>query len=340
VEKKNNPFRCEVCGTETEAPGRCAECDGWLWEVEKRHIDGRVYRVPVVEVGVDPSVYQFKRDVNAAGVSEEYRLRGEWNEAAAGLLLLFEDGLGRLWVANGHHRLDHARRCAVRTVNALIMREIDGYAPADARRIAAEANILDGKGTDLDHAEYFRHTRGDKSYYGRSGLISRGWVIGTYATDNTYGLFKAGRLPGECAQAVSGAAPNDESLQSAGAEWCLKNPRAKGDEARAYVEALMVVPRQSTQSDLFGFDDSALVAAESLAGIVREIRGEIRERITAVQSAARRPEIARREGVDVKDPQGILERVKELRAELGRWIKWYVDPDLTAIVKERAKSAA
>ena len=327
---------CDVCGDKIETPGRCPRCSGWSMEVKKRHIDPNVYRVPVSEIGVDPKIYQFKRDVDAEGISEEYRLKGEWNEAAAGLLLLFEDRYGCLWVANGHHRLAHAKRCGVWSLNALIMREIEGYNSTDAHRVAAEANILDGKGTDLDHAEFFRYSDGDKSYWQKSGLISRGWAIGWCATENTYNLFRAGRISGECAQAISEVAPDDDALQTAGAKWCLENQRAKGNEAKAYMEALKVVPKKSAQSDLFGFDDSALATAEALSKVVGAIRRGISERITAVRSAAKRPEIARREGVSVSDPAGILERVQGLREDLARWEKWYVDPELTAVVRERA----
>jgi hypothetical protein len=335
-----HPYRCDVCGRELDRSGRCPVCAGWEYQAQAQGIDGRVYRVPVSEIGVDPGVYQFKAHVDADGVSEGSRLMGEWNEAAAGLLLLFEDVSGILWVANGHHRLSHARRCGIRALNALIVREIEGYNQGDARRLAAEANILDGKGTDVDHAEFFRDKSfsADKSYAEKKGLKRRGWVIGQWATDDLYSLFRAGRVSGECAEAVSGAAPLDVAIQTAGARWCLANPRAKNDEARAYTEALKVVPRGDAQADLFGYDDSALTAAEEMSRIVRGIRAGIAERITAVRSAAKRPEVARAEGVDVRDAGAILERVREYQATLARWEKWYLDPELTAVVKERANN--
>lgn len=328
--------RCDVCGREIDRPGRCPECIGWGYQAQAEGIDGRVWRVPVSEIGTDPRVYQFKADVGADGVSEAQRLTGAWNEAAAGLLLLYEDRAGRLWVANGHHRLDLARRCGIRALNALIIREIEGYTQADARRLAAEANILDGKGTDFDHAEFFRHSDADKSYTAKRGLVRRGWTIGTWAGDDLYGLFRAGKVSGELAEAVSGAAPQDPAIQAAAARWCLEHPRARGDEARAYTEALKVVPRGQAQADLFGYDDSALTAAENMSRIVRGIRAGISERITAVRSAAKRPDVARAEGVDVRDPDGIMERVREYQGLLARWDKWYLDPELTAVVKERA----
>jgi hypothetical protein len=328
---------CDVCGRELDHPGRCPECIGWEYLAQASAIDGRVYRVPVSEIGIDPAVYQFKRDVDAQGVSEGSRLTGSWNEAAAGLLLLYEDLSGILWVANGHHRLSHARRCGIRALNALIVREIEGYSSEDARRLAAEANILDGKGTDLDHAEFFRHSEADKSFYKKAGLARRGWIIGQWATDDLYALFRAGKVSGECAEAVSGAAPGDIAIQAAAARWCLANPRAKGDEARAYTEALKVVPRGPATADLFGFDDSAIIEADRYTRIVRAIRSEISERITAVRSAAKRPDVARAGGVEVADPDGILAQVREDQATLARWDKWYLDPELTAVVKKRAR---
>ena len=303
---------------------------------QDRYEDPRIYEVPVSEIETDPETYQFKLDVDGAGVQTP--LTGEWNIYAAGVLALYERLDGRVYVTNGHHRLAYAVMLGIKVIYAYIVREIDGWTPADARRMAAESNILDDKGTIYDHAAYFRHSPGyDQAELSQKGISQSGWIIGKSSSDNLYSQFMGRRISPDRVKAIAKSSPNDAGLQDLGIKYVLDNPRSKPDETMAFLEALRVVPRKvSEQSNLFGFDDSALQSAEELGGVVRGIRKELQERITAVRSAAKRPDIARREGVDVKDPKGILERVKRLKEELARWVKWYVDPRLTAVVYQRA----
>ncbi|MBM4073944.1 MAG: hypothetical protein FJ271_34265, partial [Planctomycetes bacterium] len=63
------------------------------------------------------------------------------------------------------------------------------------------------------------------------------------------------------------------------------------------------------------------------------IQRDIAEQIRAVQGAAKRPEVARKLGVDVRDPEGIVKRIGELKAQLDRWADWPLHADLVAEVK-------
>jgi len=328
--------KCEICGRNS-ASRLCNDCASWYRDQTRaKRVDTRIYAVPVSEIEADPATYQFKRDVDGNGVQTS--LTGEWNVWAAGVLLVFETKEGRVFVANGHHRLAYAREIGVNLVYAHILREIEGWTRADARRLAAEANILDNKGTIYDHAAYFRHSPGySREEISHLGISQKGWVIGKSSSDNLYGHFISQRITPDQAEAIAKTAPKDDGLQDMGIKYVLDNPRAKADEVTAYIEALRVVPRKVEQNNLFGFDDSALQNAERLGEVVRTIRKEIQERITAVRSAAKRPEIARKEGVNVSDPETILKKVEALKERLIRWAKWYVDPELTALAYERAE---
>jgi len=70
------------------------------------------------------------------------------------------------------------------------------------------------------------------------------------------------------------------------------------------VQAMGAQPSDTT-GDLFGFDDSAIREAEQMAALVARKQREIGERLSAITGAARRPEIARREGIDVRDPEAV-----------------------------------
>ncbi|MBW5800689.1 LPD38 domain-containing protein [Halomonas elongata] len=124
---------------------------------------GRVtpQRVPVDQIKVDPSEYQFRTEVNGDGVDDRLEGIGQWDDVRAGNLLLHEREDGSLYAADGHHRVDLARRLKQPAVNAQILRERDGISVADARRRAAESNIADGNATASDAAKVFRNSEGD-----------------------------------------------------------------------------------------------------------------------------------------------------------------------------------
>ncbi|MDT8895624.1 LPD38 domain-containing protein [Halomonas sp. I1] len=118
-------------------------------------------RVPVDQIEVDPAEYQFRTEVNDEGVDSRLEGVERWDDVRAGSLMLHEREDGRLFAADGHHRLDLARRTGQQEVNAQILREQDGYSVADARREAAETNIADGNATASDAAKVFRNSEGD-----------------------------------------------------------------------------------------------------------------------------------------------------------------------------------
>jgi len=295
-----------------------------------------VHRIKVAEIGTNVEKMQFKLDVDAQGVQKE--LQGEWNELAAGNLLLWQNRKGELIVANGHHRLALARKLRVEEVHAQILREADGFTMEDARRLAAEANILEGKGTIYDHAEYFRLNAEYTAELAKArGLAGQGFAIGRLATDRTYDLFRNRKIGAEAAEAISRGAPGDEILQAAGARFAVEKPKADAYEITSMMQALSLESRPSSeQADLFGFDDSAIRQAEAQAKIVAgEIRG-LRDQINAVRGAAKRPEVAKKLGVDVKDPEAIRAKVQELQAEVEAWQSWYTNPRLVTKVREKS----
>ena len=72
--------------------------------------------------------------------------------------------------------------------------------------------------------------------------------------------------------------------------------------------------RPQTSGDMFGFDDSAIQDAVKMAGVASRKQREIGDRLAAITGAAKRPEVARKEGVDVRDPAALPARIAQLRA--------------------------
>ncbi len=116
--------------------------------------------VPVEQIQVDPQAYQFRTEVNERGVDSRLDGVREWDDLRAGNIVLHERTDGRVFVADGHHRVDLARQLEQSDVNAIVLREADGVTVEDARRWAAEANIAAGSATAIDAAKVFRDSEG------------------------------------------------------------------------------------------------------------------------------------------------------------------------------------
>ena len=114
------------------------------------------------QLGVDPERFQFRSTSNVEGT--EGRLKGaeKWNPDASGRLMVWQDKEGKYWVADGHHRLDLAKRLKDKNpsedirLNASIVRESDGVTAHAARTMAAMRNIIEGNASPIDAAKVFR----------------------------------------------------------------------------------------------------------------------------------------------------------------------------------------
>jgi len=296
-----------------------------------------VQRINVADVKAIPEKLQFKLEVDEAGVQKP--LTGEFNELAAGNLILWQSKEGEIFVANGHHRLELAKRQGIEQLNAQILKEKDGFSTEDARRVAAEANILEGKGTIYDHAEYFRFNKDyDTETVKSKGLAGEGYAIGRFATDNTYAQFRNHKISPDATEAISTAAPADESLQLAGVKYALANPKADYHDISNLVKALKIEERGPVpeQGDMFGFDDSAINRAEAMSKAVTAIMRDLREDLNAVLGASKRPERAKKLGVNVEDPEAVRVKINELRNQIAEWERWFTNPELVKRAQEVA----
>jgi hypothetical protein len=88
-----------------------------------------------------------------------------------------------------------------------------------------------------------------------------------------------------------------------------------------------------TTLDMFGFDDSAIKEAEEMAKIAAKKQREIQDRLNAITGAAKRPEIARAEGIDVKDPAAVQRRADELKKAKAEWDNWSTNPSLIGQIR-------
>ena len=311
-----------------------------------------VKRIPASAIATRPESMQFKRmDDSTTGENDADKLTGPWDDFKAGNLLLWEPrnpaayqlepGMKYI-VANGHHRYASGQSQGVKSYNAQIIREADGFSPKDAARLAAEVNIADGKGTILDQVKFIQtlmENHGKEmalkaaQRYGSPGRAAQDIVFKASAA--LFTSFINDQITPEATRAIANAAPNNEAAQRIGIKAAMAG--RSPEFAKNLIKAVISRTRGGSpkQIDLFGKDESAMKEMEAEAKIAEGLILVIRHRVQALRSAGRRPEIAASEGIDVRNPASVEKRLKDLKAELARWDDWPLHPDLADKVRTK-----
>jgi GGDEF domain-containing protein/2'-5' RNA ligase len=109
----------------------------------------------VSDLHLAPGRFQYKLNTGEGGATD--LLRGQrWNPKLAGVISVWRDPAdGKVYVVNGHHRVQLAREQGVGRMNVQMLDEPDA---AHARATGALQNIAAGRGTELDAAKFFRDT--------------------------------------------------------------------------------------------------------------------------------------------------------------------------------------
>lgn len=294
-----------------------------------------VQETPLNDLTLSKDVPQFKKGANEKGVVSP--LGGKFDRAGLAPIQVWERLNGDMEIISGRHRYDLARRSGEETIPTQVHREADGFTAKDAATIDAELNIRDEQGGMADYATYFRDSGITEEAANVQGLLARakgkgGFAIARDASKDLYAAHSAGVISDEAALAISRAAPKSDALQAVGMK--LVNEGKSITLAENTVRAIGMMQKngevKSEQGDIFGFDDSAIREAESMARRASTAQRELREQIAAVSGAAKRPEIARRLGVDAKDPEAIKAKIAEMKQEVARMDNWPVHPDLVA----------
>ena len=297
----------------------------------------RTVEFPLAKLKLSKDVPNFK-----GGASEEtgtvagQELAGKYQRTGTAPIVVWERLNGDHEVITGRHRFDLARRTGEKTIPSQVVREADGFTKAQALTFDAEANIRDGQGEVADYATYFKGTEIPETEARARGLLSRakgkaGWSLAKAATDDVYALWRADKLTDAQAVAIATAAPGDAGAQQIGSKFALQGKGA--DFIANVIKASKAEAGQRAESlDLFGADDSAMVAMAEQAERASGFQKAIRDRIQ-VLTAGKKSEAAKSEGIDVRNPEAIPARIGELKAELAQWENWPMQPDLVAKVR-------
>lgn len=318
-----------------------------------------VQRVDAGAIAARPELMQFKRmDDAQAGINQADKLEGQFDDLKAGNLLLWEPtdpaqyGLEagqRYIVANGHHRFEFGHRTGQPGYNAQVIQEAD-YSLEEARALAAEINIADGKGTIYDQAKFLRNTaatHGPHAALAAAGRIGpKGRQAATIAQDaspDTYTSFINEQISPQAAEAIAAAAPIsadpiNEGLQRVGIRKALEGRSPQ--ELRNLIQAVRLEARGQTaqQFDLFAADDTALQTAEQLAKVASRIQSELGREIRATENAARQAQTAQAKGIKFnRPPQEILAENEQLKLQRAQWDNWALHPELVQQVRDYAQ---
>jgi hypothetical protein len=309
-----------------------------------------VKRISASAIATRPDLMQFKRmDDLVTGENHADKLTGQWDDLKAGNLLLWEPlnpaapqlapGMKHI-VANGHHRFAFGRLQGLKSYNAQIVREADGFSHKDAARLAAEINIADGKGTIYDQVKFIRNladTNGNKAVLKAAHRIgSRGQAAHDIVRNASAALFNSfinEQISPETTRAIANAAPVNEAAQRIGIK-VARNGMAP-ENAANFVKAFMVETKgfNSQQMELLGNNDDDMRLLDEMSKRATQYQRAIREQISAVSGAVKKPVVAAKLGVNVDDPKAVAKKLMQLREDLEESVHWQLNPVLVAKFK-------
>lgn len=300
----------------------------------------RIAEVPIASLTLSDDVPQFKSGAREDGVVEP--LGGTFDRRGTGPIQVWRRKDGRMEVISGRHRLDLARRSGETTIPAQVYDEAQGFDARQAASLDAELNIRDGQGKVKDYVQYFTQPAFDgpegRQAADARGLLARAtgkraYSIASQGSPELIAAHSADRVTDEAAVQIAQAAPQNAPLQALGMKL-VQEGKSIGIAANTMrAVRSMQGDRPQTSGDMFGFDDSAIQDAVKMAGVASRRQREIAERLAAITGASKRPEIAAKEGVDVRDPQALPARIAQLRAEKAEWDDWATDPAKVAAIR-------
>ena len=314
--------------------------EGQAENPQKGKIKGlEVVEAPIDEVTLSEDVPQFKEGAGKEGVVEP--LGGKFERTGVAPIQVWVREDGRKEVISGRHRLDLAKRSGETTIPAQYHYESEGFGADKAAALDAILNIREGQGKVKDYVDFIQATKLTEKEANAQGILARAtgkraFTIADSGSDTLIASHRANQLSDEAATRIAKAAPKNDALQAVGIKAIQDGKPIHMAENLVKAVASMTTDTQQASEDLFGFDDSAMKEAVELARKASKKQAEIQRTLTAVTGAAKNPALARKEGIDIKDPDAILKKVKFLKSKKKAWDNWHTNPQLMAQLKGKS----
>jgi len=296
---------------------------------------------PVADLKISKDVPQFKYGADAStGVVEP--LGGKFERTGVAPIQLWERNNGDLEVISGRHRLDLAKRSGETTIPAQVHKESEGFDVTQAASLDALLNIREGQGKVKDYVTYFQRPGYTREEAESSGVLARStgqraYSIATNGSSDLIAAHRADVLTDEAATRIANSAPKEDSVQALGMKLIQEGKSI--NNAVNMMQAVKAISggRGETTVDMFGFDDSAMREAEEMASIASKKQADITQDLSAVTGASKRPEVAKKYGVDVRDPASLQAKIDELRQQKMAWENWSSNPALVTQIQNQIR---
>lgn len=138
-------------------------------KMRRPKLEAQLVLIDPKEIQVDAATYQFRAGGDGKGVTEKGRYKTDkWDPLLHGDPILVHERLdGRVFVADGHHRVDLAKTLNDKNAGpgklaAMVLREADGYSAQDVKIIAAYKNMAHGHTDVVDAARVFKEAESGK----------------------------------------------------------------------------------------------------------------------------------------------------------------------------------
>ena len=281
-----------------------------------------------------PDVPQFKQGADEqTGVVNP--IVGAWQRNAAPISVWRRED-GSLQVISGRHRFN---ACTDEDINCTVYDEAAGFDLDWAQTHDVENNIRDGQASLFEIARYVSQkglTKEEAVERGifRKGQSRRGVELGMYGCSDLLDALGNELVSPDDAWRVAMAFRNQTEVQRAGLRalmegkswqqaFAVMQVAANMDRIRGLAEAAGM----TFETDLFGNSHAEEYFAR-LAQYAAARVSELTREISSISGAIRRPETARKYGVDVRDAGALEAVVKDLKAQRARWQNFGLHEDL------------
>lgn len=237
------------------------------------------------ELTVDAGLMQFKAGGDADGVTDRLQGVETWNPMLAGRVVVWAADDGRMLIADGHQRMGLARRIKAADpgqkpmLDAIVLREADGFDAESVRVWAALKNIAEGTGTAIDAAKIMRGMGVDEAMKyvpPRSALVRDGAGLAALGDDAFGAVVNELVNPGHAA--IVGRLASDPGEQKALMDLLIRlKPESMAQADSIVRQGRAAGFNTETQTDMFGSLDTTASLMIERARVLERGLGELRK---------------------------------------------------------------
>ncbi|OJW23185.1 MAG: hypothetical protein BGO49_27205 [Planctomycetales bacterium 71-10] len=246
------------------------------------HAPGTITHLSTELIHFDPKRFQYKL-AHAGDTGSVGSLAGvqKYDPELGGVLQVWKDPAnGRVYVVNGHNRLDLAKRLGAGKV---AVRFLGSKSAEDARAVGALTNIAEGRGTSLDAAKFFKdtgHTSDEIKAKGipmRERIATEGLAL-SQLHPRAFDRVVSGELPTARAAIIGGSGLTHEQ-QTDILSKLDKLPRGKqptDSTVRNWIEDSKAAPTATKKTaSLFGDDEETVSLGLHRGALVSHVQDRL-----------------------------------------------------------------